>query len=65
MSQSITQFEAILNTQGQAIESLMNMQATSNPRLMNEAKERLEEAITMAILAAKQTDDSHENTKSD
>lgn len=60
MSQSVTQFEAILNSQGQAIESLMNMQATSNPRLMNEAKERLEEAITMAILAAKQTDDSHE-----
>ncbi|EKO3414753.1 hypothetical protein N2V14_004105 [Vibrio fluvialis] len=56
MSQSITQFEAILNTQGQAIESLMNMQATSNPRLMNEAKERLEEAIIMAISAAKQTE---------
>lgn len=56
MSQSVIQFEAILNSQGQAIESLMNRQPTSNPRLMSEAKVRLEEAILMAISAAKQTE---------
>lgn len=31
MTQSVTQFEAILNSQGQAIEAMMTRQATANP----------------------------------
>ncbi|EJS1626297.1 hypothetical protein NXA67_003192 [Vibrio cholerae] len=57
MTQSVTQFEAILNSQGQAIEAMMTRQATANPKLMQEAKERLEEAICMAIQASKETKD--------
>ncbi|EKO3667245.1 hypothetical protein NM449_17555 (plasmid) [Vibrio metschnikovii] len=58
-------FEAILNTQGQALESLMDSQPTANPKLMQEAKERLEEAICMAIQAAKETTDGDIQAQAD
>jgi len=51
-------FEAILNTQGQALERLMTNQPTNNPSLMKEATQKLEEAIIMAIQASKEV--SHE-----
>ena len=50
-------FEAVLNTQGQALESLMANQATANPALMEEAKQLLEEAICLAIQASKEVKD--------
>lgn len=50
-------FEAVMNTQGQALESFMTNQPTSNPELMNKAKELLEEAVAMAIQASKEVND--------
>ncbi|ENI8058131.1 hypothetical protein ABZX01_003785 [Vibrio vulnificus] len=47
-------FEAILNTQGQALERLMTNQPTVNPSLMEEEKQKLEESIVMAIQASKE-----------
>ncbi len=54
----VAMFEAILNTQGQALERLMTNQPTTNPSLMEEAKQKLEESIIMAIQASKEV--SHE-----
>lgn len=50
-------FEAILNTQGAALETLMSNQPTANPKKMELAKQRLEEAICLAIQASKEVTD--------
>ena len=50
-------FEAILNTQGAALEKLMSNQPTANPTKMDLAKQRLEEAICLAIQASKEVTD--------
>lgn len=47
-------FESILNTQGRALEQLMANQPTTNHRLMEDAKQKLEESIVMAIQASKE-----------
>lgn len=56
-------FEAILNTQGAALEELMSNQPTANPVKMELAKQRLEEAICLAIHAAKECCVSDNNAK--
>ena len=53
-------FEAVLNTQGQALESLMTNQPTANPKKMELAKQRLEEAIRLAIQASKEINDENQ-----
>ncbi len=50
----VAMFEAILNTQGQALERLMSNQPTANPKKMELAKQRLEESICLAIQASKE-----------
>lgn len=49
-------FEAILNTQGSALEQLMTQQPTANPKKMELAKQRLEEAINLAVQASKEVE---------
>lgn len=58
-------FEAVLNTQGQALERLMTNQPTANPALMEKAKQRLEEAVTMAIQASKEVTDGDIQAQAD
>lgn len=53
----VVMFEAILNTQGAALETLMSNQPTANPKKMELAKQRLEEAICLAIQASKEVTD--------
>lgn len=53
----VAMFEAILNTQGAALETLMSNQPTANPTKMDLAKQRLEEAICLAIQASKEVTD--------
>ena len=53
----VAMFEAILNTQGAALEKLMSNQPTANPTKMDLAKQRLEEAICLAIQASKEVTD--------
>lgn len=50
----VVMFESILNTQGRALEQLMANQPTTNHRLMEDAKQKLEESIVMAIQASKE-----------
>ncbi|WP_165935507.1 hypothetical protein [Vibrio owensii] len=47
-------FEAILNTQGAALETLMSNQPTANQAKMDQAKQLLDEAICLAIQASKE-----------
>lgn len=54
MTQTTTMFETVLNSQGRALEEMMTNQETSNPQLMDEAKQLLDEAICKAIQASKQ-----------
>lgn len=53
-------FEAVLNTQGQALERLMTNQPTANPKKMELAKQRLEESICLAIQASKEVNDENQ-----
>lgn len=53
----MNQFEAIVNTQGQALERLFAQQPTNNPTLMSEARADLESAIIKAIQASKDIND--------
>lgn len=52
----VAMFEAILNTQGSALEQLMAQQPTANPKKMELAKQRLEEAINLAVQASKEVE---------
>lgn len=54
MSNSVNMFESVLNTQGRALERMMTNQDTVNPKLMDEAKQLLDEAVCKAIQAARQ-----------
>lgn len=49
--------EAVLKSQGRSLEEFMTMIPTSNPAKMELAKQRLEEAICLAIQASKETVD--------
>lgn len=61
----VAMFEAILNTQGAALEKLMSNQPTANPTKMELAKQRLEESICLAIQAAKETTDGDIQAQAD
>ena len=50
----VAMFEAIMNQQGAALEQLMTKQPTANPKKMELAKQRLEEAVCLAIQASKE-----------
>lgn len=58
-------FEAILNTQGQALERFMSNQPTANPTKMELAKKRLEESICLAIQASKEVTDGNVQAQTD
>ncbi|MGR3238527.1 hypothetical protein [Vibrio vulnificus] len=54
MSNPSSMFECVLNTQGRALERMMTNQDTANPAKMEQAKQLLEEAICLAIQAARE-----------
>jgi|GEM_PF-4022732 len=47
-------FETIINLQGEALEGLITNQPTSNPKMMEQAKQLLHEAISLAVQASKE-----------
>ncbi|MCY9805541.1 hypothetical protein OTK51_19130 [Vibrio scophthalmi] len=57
MSQTQEYFKAVIESQAQAMESLMTNQPTANPQLMDEAKQLLEEAVLKATQASREVTD--------
>ncbi|ELQ2514286.1 hypothetical protein QTG68_003975 [Vibrio vulnificus] len=62
MSNPVSMFESILNTQGSALERIMTNQDTANPAKMDQAKQLLKESICLAIQASHETNGGDHET---
>lgn len=57
----MTQFESILQVQGNALANLMRNQPTADKKMMADAQVKLREAIELAIQAGKNTASNSDN----